>query len=166
MNILRWIFGEPSPKPTVDRMPSNSRRWTVCAPSELHRFFDAITALVPTKSVLYLENSYCDDITRFLDNNRWIGNDRVPADTFWPSPEPYYVEISNERMRGLSNLTKGHPDNRICSHIKIFHDKRMLLEWHDADGGNDFQISEDIPEEKVRAFCGQCNVRWGVPNNG
>lgn len=166
MKILEWMFGDPPPKTRIDRIPSESHPWTVCAPSELHRFFEAITELVPTRSVLYLENSYCEDVTRFLGENRWDGTDRVPADTFWPSPTLHYIEISSERMRELSSLTKGHQDNRICSHIKVFHDKQMLLEWHDADGGNEFQISKVIPEAKVRAFCGHLNVKWRLSNSG
>ena len=120
---------------------------------DIQAFFRSLTLLVPAGSVLYLEGgAVTQDVRAYLLSRQAAKTVKVAFHTTWPRREFFHVDITQENLEGLAELGGHHAEIEIASHVSVYKDNDVLLEWHDAWGEN-FQVSKKISEKNLIKFC-------------
>lgn len=110
------------------------------------------TNLLPDESILYFEGGYPNDkLLDFLDTHSIPEQVHIAVGTLWPKPKNYHIPAILENITALGKLTEKCAAPELAVHFHVYHEDKVLLEWHDA-----FDIpmllSGSLDENKVKEF--------------
>ena len=130
-----------------------------CPKQDLSIFLIELKHLVPEGSVLYLEGGSAlpKDLKTFLEQNTIRDKPKIPMGTLWPKPIYFHIQITNNTIRKLTDLTKNLPTPQVAVHIHVYKDDNLLIQWYDAFFDPIF-VSLDLPEDKIKIFCNKLNI--------
>ncbi len=160
MNWLSKIFGCVAIQKRSGITLRENVDWEVSPVESVSSFLRALIDLVPTDSVLYLEGSSTPPkIESFLEDHKSGRVTKVEVGTIWPSPKCFHVVVSSETLEGLAQLTGDVCPPELATHVHVYKDNKILLEWYDAFD-SPLYLSKEIPEEKVKKFCNNLGVDY------
>ncbi len=134
--------------------------WEVSCAKDFPSFLRALSDLVPSDSILYIEGgSPHDEIKLYLESRKAMQIAKVAMGTIWPRPKIFHMLINLENLEGLAQLAERHAEIEIAVHLHIYKDNKVLLQWYDAFF-DPFYISKEIPEDKVNNFCSQLGIKY------
>jgi hypothetical protein len=135
--------------------------WRIVGVRVFDGFLREVSNLVPADSTLYIENTTFDpDVTEYLGEHAI--QDRVheiQPGTILPKPKYFHVPITAPVMSGLAKIAERHAEPEIASHMVVYHERRILLEWYDA-GSDPIFVSKDIAEASMKAFCAKIGAGY------
>jgi hypothetical protein len=159
MKWLQRVLGVTPPE-KEEGMTWEGSYWEVSPPKDLPAFLRGLADLVPEGSVLYLEvGSTSRALRSYLEERKAAEPAPVAVTTVWPRPERFHMTITRENLEGLAKLAERHRVSRrhIANHLHVYRDGKLLLQSYDF-GSDDFAISKDIPEERVKTFCAKLGL--------
>ena len=62
------------------------------------------------------------------------------------------MAINAENLHGIASLSSEHAEPEVCSHLRVYRDKTIILSWHDLPG-DPFYVTSAIDEAELRKFC-------------
>jgi hypothetical protein len=128
-------------------------RWVIGGLKDAPAFFRQLTVLIPGDSILYFEGCEIDpEVTRFYEKNRAANAVSVVRDTVFPVPDTHHVAMSPAVIEGVIGLLGRHPTAKCFYHVKAYREEKLLFTFHDAFDGSHLLVSDQVPEENVRAF--------------
>jgi len=133
--------------------------WEVSAIRDLPQFLRALSALLPSGTILYLECVSAQDVIEFLAIKSAKNTSKVALGTIWPRPNFFHLELTQTNMMELAELCERHATFEVCIHLHAYKDGRVVLEWHDAFT-QPLLLAGDIPENRVAEFCRLLNCQY------
>jgi hypothetical protein len=108
----------------------SAERWVIeglCSPTS---FFQQIEQLIPTDSIIYFEAiDPVSEASHFYESNRaFAGAVCVVRDMIFPVPEIFHVQMRPGVIDGLVRLLGKHPQERCFTHVKAYHEAKLLVE--------------------------------------
>jgi hypothetical protein len=136
------------------RPVDHSNCWEVSGVRDAQKFFQAIAALVPEATHLFLEGSAADDVVALIQPFVEPAGYAAPAGTIWswPKEQRFTLRASPELFARLSEAAAHHAEPEICSHLHIYCGSEPLVTWFDAFI-DPIQVSRTIARERVEQFC-------------
>lgn len=129
--------------------------WTVSGVRSAASFFQAVPALVPDSTRLYLEGAPDSDvltlIADYIEEIPYEG----PKGTLWSWPRRnrrLTLKASSSLFARLAEAAAHHAGPEICSHLHLYRDKEPLLQWFDAFD-SPLWVSRAVPQERMERFC-------------
>jgi hypothetical protein len=143
-------FGNNKATPTF-----GERVWEFDAPQNFVEFLRALPALFDEQSVLYLEGTGTPRAVRvYLDSRRLTDMPRIRGGTLLPTPECFHLPITVDNMDGFSELLESVPDMGPPTHVHVYREGTVLLQWFDASAGEPAFLLAGFPrDELVQGFC-------------
>jgi len=162
-SLLARVFSAVPKEERTGISMGNDAGWKISGiqGSSFPEFLALLPSLLPQDSVLYLEGTSpsVPDVITFLENHRAVATSKVARGTIWPRPKILHIKLAADVMRELARLVEGRPTYEICSHLHVYRDRRVLLEWYDAFF-QPLELSRDIPESKVAEFCQHLGAKY------
>jgi hypothetical protein len=144
----RWIRA----RPRGIRLDTGRVYWELDGKTSFPRVPRALRELLPCDSVLYFEDGSPPKALRaFLDAHKTAEQAHVAQGTLWPRPTCYHVAATAENLAELARLTERCLTPELAIHFHVYHNREVLLEWHDAFW-EPMLLSAALPEDKVAAF--------------
>lgn len=134
--------------------------WAVTGIAAPIPFFQSLSKILPSGSVLYMEG---EDIRPWAADlyERYVPAVIVPVarDTIAPMPKMFHVVFSDVLIGELCEMAQGRETRELFYHIKGYCGQKLLFTFHDAFSGQ-LLISGDIAEPMVAEFCGALGVPY------
>ncbi len=124
--------------------------WSVEPIDDAPPFFRALPDLLPTGSIIYLEDVDSDD-GMALARRHSIGPEPDWA-AIRPAMNFFHLPLTSVTAGELADFTECHATPEIAMHIHAYVGNQVLLEWHDAFT-QPLRLSRTLPEQNVRRFC-------------
>ncbi len=160
MCFLSKIFGYVPAEERKGISLSGKPCWEISGVKGLPAFLRAVLNLVPSDSVLYLEDRYAPRKLRSYLQERVARNTcKVQMGTIWPRPECFHMQITKENLEGLAELAERFAAPEVATHLHIYKEGDILLEWYDAFFDPLF-VSKKIPEFRIREFCQKLGAKY------
>lgn len=132
---------------------NSAERWVIEELKDPIAFFRHLGVLIPPDSTLYFEGSAIGpEAARLYDNNEAANTVPVVRDSVFPVPRIFHVSLNAAFIERLISLLDTYQTEACFHHVKAYREGRLLFTFHDAFDGSDLLVSDQIPEEKVRAF--------------
>jgi len=145
---------------------ANAKRWEVDAPRDFAGFLRALPVLFDSpRWVLYLEGTDTPPlIETYLRQHGTGSGRRMPGGTLLPKPEVFHLPITTETVAELASLLESIPSNSPPTHVHVYGDEGVALEWYDASAGDPMHLSEPLDPERIAEFCERigCSYRQEV----
>ncbi len=131
------------------------QRWVVEGLRDPVDFCRCLAQLIPGDSILYFEAiNPMPEVAEFYEANRArAGAVCVVRDMIFPVPEIFHVQMRPRVIEGLVELLGKHPQQSCFTHVKAYRQEKLLFAFHDAFDGSYLLVSDQIPAERVQAFC-------------
>jgi len=161
--LLGWV---PKEERRGIQLDVHAPQWEVCSPKEFPAFLRALVDLVPHGAMAYLEGgSPPEHLESFLKERGVPEVSRVAMGTIWPRPRVYHLPATPDNLRELADIAEHCAEPEVAIHFHIYKDGKVLLQWFDAFADPMF-ISKEIPEDRVRAFCGRLGIEYSTFTGG
>lgn len=147
------------PRPSISLEVSNV--WEISAPPDVATFVRALPRLLPADGGLALENTaFANDVAEVLRQHCLSNHPRLAKGTIFPRSRQFFVALSV--CPPLAEMFARHAPHEVCAHLHAFAPDRVLLEWWDADCGDQWHLSGTFSEQEVESFCGPlgCKYTW------
>lgn len=130
-------------------------RWVIENLRDPISFFRNLDLLIPEDSILYFEAiNIAPEVARFYESNRaTVGTVCVARDMVYPVPEIFHVPMKADVTERLTELLQKHSLENCFTHLKAYRQETLLVSFHDAFDGSDLRVSDQIPSERMEAFC-------------
>jgi hypothetical protein len=125
--------------------------WEI-TPADLTNFLDALPAFVPPGSVLCLEGVAAPDIEGYLTARPGPFENKTNQGFLKMRPKVFFIPITAENLHGLAELSSGHAEPEVCSHLRVYRDETIILSWHDLPT-DPFYVTSEIHEAAIKRFC-------------
>jgi len=140
--------------------------WEVGAPQDFAVFLRALPLLFSSPHwVLYLEAADTPpSIQTYLREHGTGSETRIPGGTLFPKPEVFHLPIAVETVVGLASLLESIPATSPPTHVHVYSDEGVALEWYDASAGDPLRLSESLDPERIAEFCERigCSYRQQI----
>jgi hypothetical protein len=160
---LRNLFDTVPPEEMDGILLDFSRpHWEISCPKKgsLPEFLEALEGLLPGGSILYLEGGYPSKKDEaFLRTMSVPEQAHVDIATIWPRPKIFHIPATGENLAELARLAEHRAMPEIAIHLHAYHGDQVLLQLHDAFD-IPFYVAGEIPEEKIKEFCGKLGVGY------
>jgi len=134
--------------------------WEVSCTKDFPSFLRALSGILPSDSVLYIEvGSPADEIKKFFESCCLVGKPIIPMGTTWPKPEFFHLPVNSENLFGLADIAEKYPEFEIAYHVHVHKNNALVLQWYDAFL-DPIHISKDIPEDRIKEFCSKLNIEY------
>jgi hypothetical protein len=153
---MKWLYKIFNAVPPSERKGINLTDpfWEITPIENIESFLLALPLLVPDNSILYLEGvGLRDNLRSFLEEINIVNDIKVEMGTIWPKPKCYQILITEKSMKELSEIAKKYVPCEVASHVHVYKDNNILLQWFDAFIDEPIFLSKDIAEENVKEFC-------------
>jgi hypothetical protein len=161
LRILSKILGIVPPEERKGIHLENWPRWKVQPVRDTTLFLQALSGLIPSDSVLYLEGGSAPPRVRtYLEERAAKDTCKVELGTIWPRPSQFHMVATRDNLLGLAELAEHCAAPEIAIHLHVYAGGKVLLEWYDAFDGNPIYISDEVPEHQVQAFCNELEVTY------
>ena len=141
-------------------------RWEVQGPWDLPSFLRSLTLIVPHDAILYLEGGCHTKLLKdFLDARCVPELSRLARGT-WGKPFMDHLPATPENLRSLADLAESCAEPEVATHIHVYKDNEVLLQWYDAFSGDPVYLSSAIEEEALRTFCDQLSLNYQAYDKG
>ncbi len=139
---------------TALRELDDSNCWNVSGVRVAQTFFQAIPALVPDATDLFLEGSPAADIVTLMQAFIEPTEYAAPAGTLWswPKNQRFRLRASPELFARLSEAAAHHAEPEMCSHLHIYCGREPLVNWFDAFF-DPIRVSKTVARERIEQFC-------------
>jgi len=143
----------------------SGRAWTAGPVRDAAAFFRMLPELLPSGSVLYLEDVCSSDGVTLARSHCIEPQMKLALGTLWPRPNSFHLPLTLAIASGLAQLAEHHPTPEIAIHIHAYLGQEVLLEWHDAFT-HPLRLALTLPEARVRHLCEalQCKYELEEPN--
>ena len=153
MRILSKIFKCVSEDESKGISLRKGPCWEVSRIRDSSAFFRALSDLIPSNSILFIEGtSTSKDIQRYLEARKPDKITKVSLGTVWPRPNCFHMLATPENLEGLAKLADSYAAPEVADHIHVYTNGEIILEWHDAFS-DPVCISKVVPEDKIKNFC-------------
>lgn len=153
---MKWLYKLFNAVPPSERkgITLTDPFWEVTPIENIESLLLALPLLVPDNSILYLEDvGLRDNLRSFLEKINIVNNTKVAMGTIWPKPKCYQILITEKSMKELSEIANKYVPCEVASHVHVYKDNNMLLQWFDAIINEPIYMSKNIAEETVKEFC-------------
>lgn len=136
------------------RALDHSNCWHVSGVRDAQKFFQAIAALVPDATDLFLEGSAAAGIVALVQPFVEPTEYAAPAGTLWswPKEQRFSLRASPELFARLCEAAAHHAEPEICSHLHIYCGPEPLVTWFDAFS-KPMWVCRAIARERLEQFC-------------
>jgi hypothetical protein len=133
----------------------DSNSWRVSGVRNAQKFFQAIAALVPDATDVFLEGSPDADIVALMRPHIEHPDYMAPTGTLWswPRNQRFRLKASPELFARLSEAAAHHAEPEICDHLHVYFGHEPLVNWFDAFA-EPLLVSRTIARDTVEQFCG------------
>ncbi len=138
--------------------------WKV-TPADLTKFLNELCALVPSDSILCLEGVDALDIEVYLEERPSSFENETNQGLFRMRPKVYFTPITAENLQGIASLASAHAEPEVCSHLRVYSDRTIILSWHDLPD-DPFYVATEIDETALMRFCDALGSRYEFNESG
>jgi hypothetical protein len=166
MGILAQLFGWV---PAADRDGIRLEErdcWEVSSTRDVERFLRALPLLAPPRAMAYFEGTAERHVAEYLQQVSVTPTVQVAMGTIWPRPDCYHVPLTLQSMEALAAFLEAKPAGFFCSHCHVYDAGLVLLQWHDAFGGDPMLVSRRIGAETVGEFAAALGSSYGATGTG
>lgn len=132
--------------------------WKV-TPADLTTFLKELCGLVPSGSILCLEGVDALDIEVYLEERPSSFANETNQRLFRMRPKVYFTPITAENLQGIAILASAHAEPDVCSHLRVYSDRTIILSWHDLPD-DPFYVATEIDETALMKFCDALGSRY------
>lgn len=153
MGWLGRLIGA-TPKKELDgiRIDIHQPFWELDGKTDFPHLLRALTDFLPDGSILYFEGgSPRKELRAFLNAHAIPEESHVAVAILWPKPVYYHVPATEQNLARLADLSEYCAEPELAVHFHVYHQGKVLLEWHDAFG-QPMLLDGDIPEAKIASF--------------
>ncbi len=161
MRLLSRILGQAAEVKCEGVHLAEAEPWRVDSTRDMGRFLRALKVLVPEDSVAYFEDTGERHFAEYLQRTAITPTVQIARGTIWPKPDCYHVPMAAGMADKLAGYLEKNPCGFVCSHLHIYRDGVVLLEWHDALD-NPIYISRSIDEQSVSRFASSLGAAYGI----
>lgn len=158
MGILRRFAGWRPERDRGIRLEGQDS-WEVSATDDVEAFLRALPQIAPSGAMVYFEGTGERHVADYLGRVAVPPLAHVARGTIWPRQGQYHVPLTRERMEALAEFLESNPAGYFCSHLHVYHEGKVLLQWYDAFS-DPMQLTRDVPEETVRMFAAALGVTY------
>ncbi len=163
--MIRELFAAIFRRARSNRPSIGSDAWEIDPPREFPVFLRSLPVLLDADSILYLEDSGTPpSIEEFLRDHGTTSKARIPGGTLFPKPNVFHVPMSVENLDGLASLLESTDTASIPTHVHVYDDSGLALQWYDACAGDPILIRSSVDVERVSAFCEAVGSGWRRPS--
>lgn len=145
---------------------TNAMRWEIDAPRDFAAFLRALPVLFsPPHWVLYFEEADTPpSIEAYLREHGTGSRTRIRGGTLLPTPEVFHLPLTTETVAELASLHETIQANLPPTHVHVYNDEGVALEWYDASAGDPIFLSEALDPERIAEFCERigCSYRQQI----
>jgi len=149
--MIAKLFGAVLKPDTSGASMGPGPAWSVSVIDDAPAFFRALPQLLPSGSILYLED-VCSRDGVALASRRAVEPRLTISLGCWPRPNFFHLPLSDAVALELAQFAEHHATPEIGIHIHAYHGERVILEWHDAFS-SPLRLATTLPEGSVREFC-------------
>jgi hypothetical protein len=133
--------------------------WELDGKTDFPHLLRALSGFLPDGSILYFEGgSPRKELLAFLDAHAIPEETHVAVAILWPKPVYYHIPATWENLAHLAELSEHCAEPELAVHFHVYHQDKILLEWHDAFG-QPMLLDGDIPEDKIAGFADTLSMR-------
>ncbi|MHC4396126.1 MAG: hypothetical protein ACYS1A_10780 [Planctomycetota bacterium] len=152
MSLLSKIFGYVPVDERKGIYLTESTYWEISGVKDFPAFLRAVSDLVISDSVLYLEGGTPPKkLKLYLKKRAATNTSKVEMGTIWPRPECFHMQITRANLEGLAELVESYATPQVAVHLHIYKSGKMFLEWYDAFF-DPLRISREIQETVIKEF--------------
>jgi hypothetical protein len=160
MSWLSKIFRYPSPRKQKRISFGKGPCWEVSSLKSFPSFLRALSDLVPSDSVLYIEAvNPPKDILLYMEARKPTQPAPITTGTIFPRPRYLHMLINADNLEGFAKMNEKHDNPVGAFHLHVYKDNKILLEWFDAFL-DPFYISKEISEDKIKIFCERLGIKY------
>ncbi len=152
MGILGRLFGRTTASGDAGLQLTEPECWEVSGTKEVERFLRALPILAPEGGIAYFEGTAEPHVAAYLRTVAIPPPVQIAVGTIWPRPDWYHVPLTAEKMESVASFLETHPAGYVCSHLHVHDGSRILLQWHDAFGGDPMLVARSVGERSVTRF--------------
>jgi hypothetical protein len=134
--------------------------WEVSGVNKPELFFENLSLLMPTNSVLYLEGvtTHLEAATLYSKHR---ASNTMPIDcgTIFPVPDMDHLNFDRDLVNGILEILERRTIQDLLTHLSGYVDRHLIFSFHDAFEG-DLHVSDGIPEDSLRTFCGALGASY------
>ncbi len=154
--MFRWITklinATPSEELDGIQLDLSQPYWELDGKINFLQLLIALEDLLPEGSILYFEGGSRDKrLLEFFNTHAIPEQTHIAVGTIWPKPVYFHVPATPKILKELANLSVQFAEFELAWHFHVYHDGRVLLQWHDAFT-IPMLVSADIPEDRVKNF--------------
>src|SRR3990172_378340 len=101
------------------------------SPPDLTRFISELLSFAPAGSVLCLEGANATDVEGYLEARPSAIKNETDEGFLKMREKVFFMPITSRNLRGLADLTEVHAEPEVCSNLRVYDGKRIILSWHD-----------------------------------
>ncbi|HYE73268.1 MAG TPA: hypothetical protein VEF04_08055 [Blastocatellia bacterium] len=126
--------------------------WRV-APIDFTKFLRHLPTLTPDNCVLCLEGVIDPAIESSLKKRQAANYENETKQGFLKlRAKIFYMPITEENIQGLADLSDGYAEPEVCSHLRVYWKRKVILSWHDLPTDPLYVLSE-LDESALQKFC-------------
>ncbi len=158
MGLIAKLFGAAQKPGASGASMGPGPAWSVGLIEDAPAFFRALPELLPSGSILYLED-VCSRDGVALASRHAVKPRLIIAFGCWPRPNFFHIPLTDAVAVELAQFAEQHATPEIGIHIHAYYGDSVILEWHDAFGQS-LRLSTSIPEERMRHFCDKLHCTY------
>jgi hypothetical protein len=164
MGLIAKLLGAASKDEFAGAEIGLAPAWSAHPIKDGPTFFRALPELLPSGSVLYLEDVCSREGVELATRLQVEPQLRIRLNTIWPRSNFFHLPASAASLAELAHFAENHATPELAIHICAYHGNQVLLEWHDAFT-SPLRLATILPEASVRHFCGllHCNYERETP---
>ncbi len=150
-----------TPKEKLDGIRINIHRpfWELDGKTDFSCLFRALKEFLPNNSTLYFEGgSPRNELLTFLKTHAIPEEAHVAVATLWPKPLYYHIPATEQNLDRLAEFSEFCAQPELAVHFHVYHQGKVLLEWHDAFG-QPMLLDGAIPENKIVSFANTLSMK-------
>jgi hypothetical protein len=143
--------------------PHINGHWEISGRLEFASFCRNLLILFDPGAVLYLEGTATPRaIGEYLKERSVRSRFRIGGGTLLPTPEVFHLPLTSANLDGLVEALEAEPRAGVCTHVHVYRDETVLLQWFDASAGEEVKVAASVPEEALGRFCKAmgCTYQW------
>ena len=152
MGFIAKLLGAASKDEIAGASIGAGPAWSADSIKDAPAFFRALPELLPSGSILYLEDVCSRDGVALATRHCVEPQLKMALGTIWPRPNSFHIPLSRATANELAEFAEHHATPEIAIHIHAYHRNEVLLEWHDAFT-SPVRLATTLPETSIRHFC-------------
>jgi hypothetical protein len=128
--------------------------WVVSPTKDLASFLRSLPSICPEGAILCIEGGvHTHKLKEYL---RGIAIERTvffELGTCWPRPRCYHVPITSQTSQELAGFADHCAAMEIASHIHVYSDIQLLIQWFDICSDSCIFFHESIEEAILASLC-------------